>query len=159
MPKNWCFWTVVLKKTLESSLDCKEIHSAHPKGDQSWVFIGRADVEAERPILWPPDAESWLIWKDPDAGKDLRQEEKGITEDKMIRWHHQLNGHEFEQALGVGDGQGSLACCMQSMGSQRVGHDWATELNWLTVFLKSPRASYRWIKSILYINYCTHSLF
>ena len=101
----------MLEKALESPLDCKEIQPVHPKGDQSWVFIGGPDVEAETPILWPPDAKSWLIWKDPDAGKDLRQEEKGITEDKMIRWHHQLNGHEFEQALGVGDGQGSLACC------------------------------------------------
>ena len=93
--KNWCFWTVVLEKTLESLLDCKEIQSVHPKGDQSWVFIGRTDVEAETPVLWPPDAKSWLIWKDPDAGKDWRQEEKGTTEDEMVAWHHRLNGHEF----------------------------------------------------------------
>ena len=159
MPKNWRFWTVVLEKTLESSLGCKEIHSAHPKGDQSWVFIGRADVEAERPILWPPDAESWLIWKDPDAGKDWRQEEKGITEDKTVRWHHQLDGHEFEQALGVGDRQGSLACCMQSMGSQRVGHDWATELNWLTVFLKPPWASYIVESNLSHISITAHTAF
>ena len=94
-PKNWCFGTVVLEKTLESPLDCKEIQTVHPKGDQSWVFIGRTDVEVETPILWPPDAKSWLIWEDPDVGKDWRQEEKGKTEDEMVRWHHWLNGHEF----------------------------------------------------------------
>ena len=94
-PKNWCFWTVVLEKTLESPLDCKEIQLVHPKGDQSWIFIGRTDVEAETPILWPPDAKSWLIWKDPNAGKDWGQEEKGTTEDEIVGWHHQLNGHEF----------------------------------------------------------------
>ena len=92
-PKNWCFWSVVLEKTLESPLDCKEIQPVHPKGDKSWVFIGRTDVEAETPILWPPDAKSWLIWKDPDAGKDWGQEEKGMTEDEMAGWHHCLNGH------------------------------------------------------------------
>ena len=91
--KNWCFWTVVLEKTLESSLDCKEIQPIHPKGDQSWVFIGRTDAEAETPMLWPPDAKSWLIGKDPDAGKDWGQEEKGTTEDEMAGWHHRLNGH------------------------------------------------------------------
>ena len=94
-PKNWCFWTVVLKQTLESPLDCKEIQPGHPKGDQSWVFTGRTDVEAEAPILWPPHAKSWLIWKDPDAGKGWRQEEKGMTEDEMIGWYHWLNGCEF----------------------------------------------------------------
>ena len=93
--KNWCFWIVVLEKTLESPLYCKEIQPVHPKGDQSWVFIGRTDVEAETPVLWPPDAKSWLIWKDPDAGKDWGQEEKGMTEDEMTGWHHWLNGHEF----------------------------------------------------------------
>ena len=93
--KNWCFLTVVLEKTLESPLDCKEIQPVGPKGDQSWVFIGRTDVEAETPILWPPDVKSWLIWKDPDAGKDWGQEEKGMTEDEMVKWHHQLNGHGF----------------------------------------------------------------
>ena len=92
----WWFWTVVLEKTLESPLDCKEIQPVHPKGDQSWVFIGRTDVEAETPILWPPDAKSWLIWKDHDAGKDWWQEEKGTTEDEMVGWHHRLNGHEFK---------------------------------------------------------------
>ena len=94
--KNWCFWTVVLEKTLESPLDFKEIQSVHAKGDQSWVFIGRTDVEAETPILWPPDAKSWVIWKDPDAEKDWWQEEKGTTEDEMVRWHHQLNGCESD---------------------------------------------------------------
>ena len=108
--KNWYFWTVVLKKTLESPLDCKEIQPVHPKGNQSWIFIGRTNAEAETPILWPPDGKNGLIWKDPDAGKDWRQE-KWTTEDEMVGWHHQLNGQEFEQALGVGDGQGSLACC------------------------------------------------
>ena len=111
VPKNWCFWTVVLEKTLESPLDCKEIQPVHPKGNQSWVFIGRIDVEAETPVLWLPDVKSLLIGKDPDAGKGWRQEEKGMTEDEMVGWHHQLYGHEFEQAPGVGDGQGSLACC------------------------------------------------
>ena len=109
--KYWCFWTVVLEKTLESPLDCKEIQPVYPKGNQSWVFIGRTDVEAETPTLWPPDTKSCLIWKDPDAGKDWGQEEKGTTEDKMVGWHHQFDGHEFEQVLGVGNGQGSLVCC------------------------------------------------
>ena len=94
VPKNWCFWSVVLEKTLESPLDCKEIQPVHPKGNWSWIFFGRTDAEAETPILWPPDAKSWLIWKDLDAGKDWRQE-KGTTEDEMVGWHHQLNGHEF----------------------------------------------------------------
>ena len=108
-PKNWCFLTVVLDKTLESPLDFKEIQPINPKGNQSWTFVGRTNAEA--PILWPPDAKNWLIWKDPDAGTDWRQEEKGTTEDEMVGWHHRLNGHKFKQALGVGDGQGSLACC------------------------------------------------
>ena len=94
--KNWCFWTVVLEKIVESPLDCKEIQPIHPKGDQPWVFIGRTDVEAETPKLWPPAAKNWLIWKDPDAGKDWRWEEKGTTEDEMVEWHYWLNGHEFE---------------------------------------------------------------
>ena len=110
-PKDRCFWTVVLEKTLESPLDCKEIQPVHPKGGQSWMFIGRTDAEAEAPILWPPDAKSWLIGKDPDAGKDWRWEKKGTTEDEMVGWHHRLNGHEFEQALEDGDGQGRLASC------------------------------------------------
>ena len=130
--KNWCFWTVVLEKTLESPLDCKESQPVHPKGDQSWIFIGRTDVEAETPILWPPDAKSWLIWKDPDAGKDWGQEEKGTTEDKMAGWHHRLNGHGFGWTPGVGDGQGGLACC--SSWDHSVGHDWVTELHWCLNF-------------------------
>ena len=95
-PKNWCFWTVVLEKTLESPLDCKEIQSVHPGGNQSWVFIGRTDVEAETPILWPPDEKNWLICKDPDDGKSWGRKEKGMTEDEMVGWHYRLNGHEFE---------------------------------------------------------------
>ena len=110
-PKNWCFWTVVLKKTLASPLNCKEIKPVNPKENQSWIFIGRTDTEAETPLFWPPDEKNWLIEKDPDAGKDWRWEEKGTTEDEMVGCHHQLNGHEFEQTLGFGDGQGGLACC------------------------------------------------
>ena len=109
--KNWCFWTVVLEKTLESPLDCQEMKPVSPKGNQSWIFTRRTDAQAEVPILWPPDGKSWLIRKDPDAGKDWRQEETGMTEDEMVRWHHWLNRHEFEQALGDGEGMGSLACC------------------------------------------------
>ena len=100
--KNWCFWTVVLEKTAESPLDCKDSKPVNPKENQSWIFIERTDAEAEAPVLWPPDAKSWLIGKDPDAGKDWRQE-KGMTEDEMVEWHHWLDGHEFEQALGFGD--------------------------------------------------------
>ena len=96
VPKNWCFLTVLLEKTLESPLDCKDIQPVHPKANQYWIFIGRTDVEAETPILWPPDAKNWLIGKDPDAGKDWKQEEKGTTEDQMVGWHHRLNGLEFE---------------------------------------------------------------
>ena len=132
-PKNWCFWTVVLEKTLESPLDCKEIQTVHSKGDQFWVFIGRTDVEAETPILWPPDAKSWLIGKDPDAGKDWGQEEKGMTEHEMVGWHHWLDGHGFGWTLGVGDGQRGLVCC----GSQ--GHkelDTTEWLDWTELTLK-----------------------
>ena len=114
MFNNWSVW--------------REIKLVHPKGDQSWIFIGRTDAEAEAPILWPPDAKSRLIGKDPDAGKDWRQE-KGMTEDETVGWHHRLDGHEFEQAPGGGDGQGSQACC--SPWGHRVGHNWATELKWL----------------------------
>ena len=126
--KNWCFWTVVLEKTLESSLNCKEIQPVHPKGNQSWIFIGGIYAEAETSILWPPNAKNWLIWKDPDAEKDWQQEEKGTTEDEIAGWHHQLNRHEFESTPGVDDGQGGLVCC--SSWGHRVGHDWVTELNW-----------------------------
>ena len=109
-PKNWCFWTVVLEKTLESPLN-KEIQPVHSKGNQSWILIGRTDAEAETPILWPPDVKNWLTLKYLDAGKDWRQEEKGTTEDEMAGWHHRLNGHELGWTLGVGDGQGGLECC------------------------------------------------
>ena len=121
-------WTVVLEKTLESPLVSKEIQPVHPKGDQSWVFIGRTDVEAETPILWPPDAKSWLIGKDPDTGKDWGQE-KETTEDEVVGWHHQLNEHGFGWTPGVGDGQGGLACC-DSWG--RKESDTTEWLNWLT---------------------------
>ena len=114
--ENWCFRTVVLENTLEGPLDCEETQPVHPKGDQSWVFIGRTDVEAETPILWPRDAKSWLIGKDPDAGKDWGQEEKGTTGDEMTGWHHRLDAHEFGWTPGVADRQGGLACC-EFMGS------------------------------------------
>ena len=130
VPKNWYFWTVVLEKTLESPLDCKEIQPVYSKGNQSWIFIGRTDAEAETPILWPPDAKNWLIWEDPFAGKDWRQEEKGMTEDEMVGWHHQLDGHEFEQVLGVGDGQGGLACCSPWGCKDSDMTEW---LNWLNI--------------------------
>ena len=110
MPKNWCFWAVVLEKILESPWDCKDIQPANPKGNQPWIFIGRTSAEAEALILWQPDAKNWLTGKDPDARKDWRQEEKGTTEDEMFGWHHQLNGHEFEQAPRDGERQGSLVC-------------------------------------------------
>ena len=128
--KNWCFWTVVMEKTLASPLDCKEIQPVHPKGDESCVFIGRIDVEAETPILWPPDVKSWFIWKDPDAVKDWGQEEKGTIEEEMVGWHYRLNGHGFGWTPGVGDRQGGLACC----GSR--GHkesDTTEQLNWTEV--------------------------
>ena len=128
--QNQCFWTVVLKKTLESPLDCKEIQPVHPQGDQSWVFIGRINIEAETPILWPPDAKSWLIWKGPDAGKDWEQEEKGTTEDEMVGWHHWVDWYEFGWIPGVGDGQGDLACCdLWGRKEWTRLSDW-TELNW-----------------------------
>ena len=127
---NWCFWIVVLEKTLESPLDCREIQPIHLQGNQFWIFIGRTDAVAETPILWPRDVKNWLIWKDPDAVKDRRQKEKGTTEDEMVGWYHRCNGHEFEQALGVGDGQGSLECCSP------WGHkesDTTERLNWTDI--------------------------
>ena len=130
-PKTWCFWTVVLEKTLESPLDCKVIQSVHPKRDQSWVFIGRTDAKAETAIVWLPDVKKWLIWKDPDAGKDWGQEEKGTAEDEMVGWHHWLNGHEFEQTLGVGDGQEGLVCCCPR-GRKEL--DTTERLNWTECF-------------------------
>ena len=124
--KNRCFWTVVLEKTLESPLNCREIQPVHPKRDQSWVFIGRTDVEVETPILWPPDVKSWLR-KDPDAGKDWRQEEKGTTEDKIIGWHHRLNGHEFGWTPGVAMDREAWRAVVHGVTKSRTG--WATELN------------------------------
>ena len=136
-PKNWYFWIVLLEKTLESPLNCKDIQPVHPKGNQSWIFIGRSDAEAETPILWPPDAKNWLTAKDPDAGEGWRQEEKGTTEDEIVGWQHQLYGHEFEQALGVGDGQGRLVCCSSWGRKESDTTEWLnwTELNGLGVFL------------------------
>ena len=125
-PKNWCLWTVVLEKTLESPLDCKEIKPVIPKGKQPWIFIGKTDAEAETLIFWPPDAKNWCIGKDLDAGKDWRWE-KGTTEDEMVGWHHHFNGHEVEQAPGVDDGQGSLACCSPWGLKQSETTEW---LNW-----------------------------
>ena len=129
-PKNWCFWTLVLEKTPESPLDCKEIQSVCPKGNRSWMFIGRTDAEAETPILWPPNVKNWLIWKDPDGGKDWRQEEKGMTEDEMVGWHHWLNGYKLRQTPGDDEGQESLACC-GAWGRKQSDMlmNW-TELNW-----------------------------
>ena len=148
--KNWCFCIVVLEKTVESPLDCKEIQPVHPNGNQSWIFIGRTDGEAETPVLWPPDVKNWLIWKNPDARKDWRWEEKGTTEGEMVGWHHRLNGHEFEQALGVGDGQGGLARC--SPWGRRES-DMAEWQNWteLTIF--------SWMKKFLFnLANLNHSL-
>ena len=125
VPKNWCFWTVMLEKTLESPLDYKEIQPIYPKGNKSWIFIGRTDFEAETPILWPPDAKNWLIGK--DAGQDWGWEKKGMTEDELVGWHHQLNGHVFEQAPGAGDGQGSLVCCIPWGHKESDTTEW---LNW-----------------------------
>ena len=123
--KNWCFWTVVLEKTLESPLDSKEIKPVNPKGNQSWIFMGRTDAEAEAPILWQPDVKNWLIGKDSDTEKDWSQEEKGMTEDELVGWHYRLDGHEFEQAPG--DGQGSLACCSPWGHKESDATEW-TEL-------------------------------
>ena len=134
VPKNWCFWTVVLGKTLESALDCKEIQPVHPKGDQSWVFFGRTDAKAETPVLWPSHVNSWLFGKDSDAGRDWGQE-KGMTEDEMVGWHHRLNGHEFGWTPGVGDGQRGLACC-NSWGCKEL--DTTERLNWTEMTYLSP---------------------
>ena len=147
MPKNWCFWTVVLEKTLESPLDYKEIQPVHPKGNQSWTFIGKTDVEAETPILWLPDAKSWLIGKDSDAGKDWRQEEKGMTEDEMTGWHHWFNGREFEHAPGDGKGQESLACCSpkaaKSWTEQQNNDKWRREWSPLYEWIRDSRMKRR----------------
>ena len=132
VPKNWCFWTVVLEKTLESPLDCKEIQPVHPKGDQSWIFIGRTEAEAS--ILRPPDAKNWLTGKVPDAGKDWRQE-KGTTEGEMVGWHHSRDGHEFKQAPGVSDGQESLSCCSPWDRTESDTTEWLNWTDWNTEWL------------------------
>ena len=142
MLKNCCFWTVVLEQTLESPLGCKEIKPVHPQRNQSWIFIGRTDAEAEALILWPPDAKNWLIGKDPDAGKDWGREEKGMTEDEILGWHHQLDGHEFEQAPGVGDGQGGLACYSA----------WGHSQTWLTDWTELKHKTTQWQPLILYVG-------
>ena len=143
--KNWYFWTVVLEKTLEGPLDCMEIKLVNPKGNQSWIFTGKTDAEAETTILWPPNVKNWLIGKDPDAGKDWRWEEKGMTADEMFGWHHRLDGPEFEQALGVGDRQGSLACCSP----------WGRNESDMTGWVYSPACSFAnclWLPSTPVLN-------
>ena len=146
-PKNLCFLTVMLEKTLESPLDCKEIKPVNPKGNQSWTFTGRTDAEVEAPILWPPDVKRWLFGKDPE--KDWGQEETGATENKMIGWHHQLNEHEFEQVLGIGVGKGSLACC--SPWCRKELDTTVTALNWgLANFINK----YVWICLYIHIYLC-----
>ena len=138
-PKNWCFWTEVLEKTLESPLDCKEIQPVHSKGDQPWVFIRRTDAKAETPVSWPPHTKSWLIGKDSDAGRDWGQEEKGMTEDEMAGWHHWLDGHEFGWTLGVVDGQGGLVCC-NSWGCKES--DMTEHLNWTDLSLSKEKEKF-----------------
>ena len=151
--KNWCFWTVVLEKTLESPLDCKEIQPVIRKGNQSWIFIGRTDAKLETPILWPHDVKNWLIGKDPDAKKDWRQE-KGMTEDEMVGWHHQLNGHWVWVNSGSWWWTGKPGM-LQSMGLQRVGHDWATELNWMDMWMDGWMNEWmdRWVEGWMEPSY------
>ena len=144
-PKNWCFWTVILEKTLESALDCKEIKPVNHKGNQSWMFIGRTYAKA--PILWPPDVKNWLIGEDPDAGKDWRREEKGVTEYEMFGWHHWLDGHEFEQALGVSDEQGGLGCC-SPLGCKES--DTTERLNWTELIYIYLSIYQRQLSSIIF---------
>ena len=132
--RNWCFWTVVLEKTLESPLDCEEIQLVHSEGDQPWVFFGRTDAKAEAPVLWPPHVKSWLIGKDSDAGRDWGQKEKVTTEDEMAGWHHRLDGHKFGWTPGVGEGQGGLACCDSSGHKESDMTEW---LNWTELKGKS----------------------
>ena len=151
-------WTVVLENT-ESPLDCKEMKPVHPEGNQSWIFIGRIDAEAEAPILRPPDSKNWLIGKDPDDGKDWRKE-KRMTEDEMVGWHHRLDGHEFEQALGVGDEQESLVCC--TPWGRRVRHDWVTELNWYYIWnllRVNPKRSYQKAKIFIFYIFSVASIY
>ena len=153
-PKNWCLWTVVLEKTLESPSDCEEIQPVRPKGDQSWTFITKIDAEA--PILWPHDVKSWLTGKVPDTGKDWRQEEKGMTEDEMVGWHHWLNGHGVEQTLVDGDGQGNLECC--SPWCHRVGQNWATELWLMKIEITHSRSQVKTTFTLM-SNYTSLSFF
>ena len=131
VPKNWCFWTVVLEKTLESPLDCKEIQPVHPTGNQSWIFIGRNDAEAGTPIFWSPHVKNWLIWKDPNAGKDWRWEEKGMTEDEMVGRHHWLNGHEFEQAQELVMDRETWCAAVHGVAKSWTRLSDGTELNWI----------------------------
>ena len=154
-PKNWCFWTVVLEKTLESPLDYKEIQPFHPKGDQSWLFIGGTDAEAETPILWPPDAKSWLIGKDPDAGRDWGQEEKGTTEDEMAGWHHRLSGHELTKLWGlVMDREAWCAVIHGVTKRQTQLSDWT---DWLMLLCLHCLLLYLTLLYLLYqIRYCTY---
>ena len=154
VPKNWCFWTVVLEKTLESPLDCKEVQPVRPKGDQFWVFIGRTDAKVETPILWPPDVKSWLIGKDPDDGRDWRQEEKGMTEDEMAGCHHWLNGRESEWTPGVGDGQGGLACCNSWGCKESDTTEW---LNWTELNLHIVPIRYILFPQILQMRKMRHT--
>ena len=142
-PKNWCFWTVVLEKTLESPLDCKEIQPVNPKGDQSWVFSGRTDAEAETPILWPPDTKSWLIEKDPDAGKAWGQEEKGRTEDEMVGWHHQFNGHGLREL--VMDREAWRAALHGVAMSQTRLSDWTEESSLISMHVITLKKNFLWI--------------
>ena len=167
-PKNWCFWAVVLEKILESHLDCKEIKPVNPKGNQPWIFIGKTVVEAEAPIFWPPNAKSWLIWKDFDAGKDWRQEEKETTENEMVGWHHRLNGHGFGWTPGVGDEQGGLACCDSWGCRSRTQLSYLTELNWTakrklevnigTSFVSAAKVMLKCLNLVHYILEFSHSL-
>ena len=153
--KNWCFWTVVLEKTLESPLDFKEIQPVHSEGDQPWVFYGRNDAKAETPVLWLPHAKSWLIGKYSDAGRDWGQEEKGTTEDEMAGWHHWLDGHEFEWTPGVGDGQGGLVCC-NSWGHKES--DTTEQLNWTECWkMMTYKPSWEWRPLVNYSSTCKGS--
>ena len=151
--KNWCFWTVVLEKTFESPLDCKKIQPVHPNGDQSWVFFGRTDAEAETPILWPPHGKCWLIGEDPDAVRDWGHEEKGTTEDEMAGLRHRLNGHEFEWTLGDGDGRGGLVSC-DSWG--RKESDTTEQLNCIDSSFKLKQTMRFYLPKLCFLNSNRH---